>query len=281
MDGENIIERIKREAGIIAASTQQSLSELVMRYILYGPEGSLASLSVGGQDGKTREIHLKRNASYESALEKQRTGEIWKRLSSDIGYIDLDRLRNQDVETALAQLDRTKPLILDARGTANDSAFRLAARLSGRRETTAAALITTPLVLAPDLSQGDIATRSASSFFVRSVPGTENSGSSAKLVVLIDGRTVSLSEQAGLFFEAGNKAEFVGSPSAGALGETSNFLLPGGVTVSFSGQDIRHANGGQLQRLGFQPNVTISPTVSGIRKGRDEVLEKAIEYLSK
>jgi C-terminal processing protease CtpA/Prc len=281
VDGENIVERIKREAGTISASTQQSLSELAIRRILYGPEGSLASLSIGGQDGRTREINLKRSASYEPALQKQRTGEVWKRLSGDIGYIDLDRLRNEDIDPALQQLDPSKSLILDARGTAQDSAARLAARLSSRSDATPAALITTPLVLAPDLPQGDISTRSASSFFVRTLPPRENPGFKGKLVVLIDGRTAGPSEEAGLFFEAANKAEFIGSPSAGAIGETSNFVLPGGVTVTFSGQDVRHANGGQLQRLGFQPNVTVSPTVEGIRKGRDEVLEKAVEYLSR
>jgi hypothetical protein len=57
-------------------------------------------------------------------------------------------------------------------------------------------------------------------------------------------------------------------------------VVPGGVLVSFSGQDIRHANGGKLQRLGIQPNVNAAPTLTGIRSGKDEALEKAIEFAS-
>ena len=57
--------------------------------------------------------------------------------------------------------------------------------------------------------------------------------------------------------------------------------VPGGVTISFSSHDVRQVNGGKLQRLGLQPAVSISPTIKGIRDGRDEVLDKALEYLGK
>ena len=56
-------------------------------------------------------------------------------------------------------------------------------------------------------------------------------------------------------------------------------VLPGGITVNFTGHDVRHADGRQLQRVGIQPHVRVAPTIAGIRAGRDEVLEKAIEFL--
>ena len=98
--------------------------------------------------------------------------------------------------------------------------------------------------------------------------------------MLIDESTIGPAEHTGLFFEAANKTKFIGSPSAGANGEVSSFVIPGGITIWFSGQDVRHANGGQLQRLGLQPEVTVASTVEGIRAGRDEILEAAIQYLS-
>jgi C-terminal processing protease CtpA/Prc len=49
--------------------------------------------------------------------------------------------------------------------------------------------------------------------------------------------------------------------------------------VSFSGHDVRHADGRQLQRVGIQPDIHVEPTVAGIVAGRDEVLERAIEFL--
>jgi hypothetical protein len=43
---------------------------------------------------------------------------------------------------------------------------------------------------------------------------------------------------------------------------------------------VRHADGRQLQRIGLIPDVPVVPTLAGIRSGRDEVLERAIQYLA-
>ena len=59
----------------------------------------------------------------------------------------------------------------------------------------------------------------------------------------------------------------------------TNLSVPGGIYVRFSGQGVWHADGRQLQRLGLQPTVEVRPTLKGIRAGKDEVLEAAIEYL--
>ena len=50
--------------------------------------------------------------------------------------------------------------------------------------------------------------------------------------------------------------------------------------MHFGGQGVWHADGRQLQRLGLQPIVEVRPTLAGIRAGKGEVLDKAIEYLS-
>jgi len=98
-------------------------------------------------------------------------------------------------------------------------------------------------------------------------------------VMLIDERPFSQAEHLGLHLKAANGTTFVGTPTTGANGSTTRFVLPGNIQVSFTGQDVRHADGRQLQRVGLQPDVFVAPTIEGIRAGRDEVLEKAIEYL--
>jgi C-terminal processing protease CtpA/Prc len=56
-------------------------------------------------------------------------------------------------------------------------------------------------------------------------------------------------------------------------------VLPGNLAVSFTGHDVRHADGRQLQRIGIQPNVRVAPTIKGVAAGRDEVLEAAVSHL--
>jgi hypothetical protein len=59
----------------------------------------------------------------------------------------------------------------------------------------------------------------------------------------------------------------------------TGLALPGQLTVTFSGSDVRHADGRQLQRVGLTPQVDVHPTVRGVRAGADEVLDKAQQWL--
>jgi hypothetical protein len=72
---------------------------------------------------------------------------------------------------------------------------------------------------------------------------------------------------------------FVGSPTNGANGDVTSTVLPGGIVVNFTGHDVRHADGRQLQRVGIQPHIHVEPTIEGIQQGRDEVLEAALSFL--
>jgi len=50
--------------------------------------------------------------------------------------------------------------------------------------------------------------------------------------------------------------------------------------VRFSGHDVRHADGRQLQRVGIQPDIRVEPTIAGLQAGKDEVLDRAIAYVN-
>ena len=99
------------------------------------------------------------------------------------------------------------------------------------------------------------------------------------VVVLIDERAISQAEHTCLFLEAMTHAKFIGTPTNGANGAVTSVVLPGNIRADFTGDDIRHADGRQLQRIGIQPDVKVEPTIQGIRQGRDEVLEAAVKYL--
>jgi C-terminal processing protease CtpA/Prc len=130
-------------------------------------------------------------------------------------------------------------------------------------------------VITPDESQ------SVSYTFVQPILSTEKWRYKGKTVMLIDERAISQAEHTGLFFEAANGTKFIGSHTAGANGDITNFNVPGGIIIMFTGQAVRHADGRQLQRIGLVPDIEIRPTVEGIQNGKDEVLEGAIQYLQR
>jgi C-terminal processing protease CtpA/Prc len=276
VDGETLVDRFKRESQYIPASTVPGLGFTVLQTILNGPEGSTAQLAIEDKTGQRKQASLKRSASYIAQLVPQRTGDVVKMIPGDIGYADLDRLQPADVDAMFEKFHNAKAIVFDGRGSAAPAASAIASRLAATQDV-ASAIVTGPLALVPDLPQPGIATNTASYFSVQTLANSDKSKFTGKTVMLVDERTTGAAEHAGLLLEVANKTSFVGIPTAGADSHLSNFVVPGGVLVSFSGQDIRHANGGKLQRLGIQPNVSAAPTLAGIRAGKDEPLEKAVE----
>jgi C-terminal processing protease CtpA/Prc len=83
-----------------------------------------------------------------------------------------------------------------------------------------------------------------------------------------------------MFFESATDVTFVGSPTAGTNGDITVMRLPGGLRMSFTGEEPRHADGRQLQRIGIQPTLAVRPTLAGLRAGKDEVLDRALAFLA-
>jgi len=100
-----------------------------------------------------------------------------------------------------------------------------------------------------------------------------------KLMVLVNELTQSAAEYAALSLRAGANTTVIGSTTAGADGNVSAILLPGGLKTWISGIGVYYPDGRETQRVGIVPDVEVKPTIEGIRMGRDELLEKAITLI--
>lgn len=272
---ESITDRFRRFVQYIPASTAQRSGYDTIQKMTNGPAGTELELSIENANGEAHPVTLTRK---DNSLVPQRSTEPIRILAGNIGYLDLDRLKPEDAEAALNRLKDTKALILDLRGQA-PAAANIASHLTPQ-SNVAAALITTPLALHPDVTTAGIATQTTSTFLVRTLPAPSAPLYKGKTIALIDERTIGDSEYAALLFEAAAKTEFVGEPTAGAESSIAELALPGGITVTYSTQDIRHGNGGKLQRLGIQPNVPAPTTAKGLRAGKDEPLDAALAHLA-
>jgi C-terminal processing protease CtpA/Prc len=234
---------------------------------LAGPEGSQVALGVRDGSGQLKQVRITRSLQ---SLQKPSKSEPWRVLSDNIGYVDLTRLQRADVAPMFEKLKNTKALVFDMRGYPNGTAWLIAPYLN-TRGARHAAVFERNLVSGEDLS--------GRFKFFQELPKDDVPLYRGRTVMLIDERAISQSEHSGLFFEAANGTTFIGSPSAGANGDITDVVLPGGLSVVFTGHDVRHADGRQLQRVGLKPQVYVRPTLEGLRTGRDEVLERAVDYL--
>ncbi|WP_194086713.1 S41 family peptidase [Maribellus luteus] len=118
------------------------------------------------------------------------------------------------------------------------------------------------------------------SFFDFEKPISENYFQ-GKLVVLVNEETISLAELTAMAFRAGDNTVVIGSQTQGADGNISFIPLPGGLKAGISGIGVYYPDGRGTQRIGIVPDIEVKPTIQGIREGRDEPLEKAIELIQK
>ena len=98
-------------------------------------------------------------------------------------------------------------------------------------------------------------------------------------MILVDEVTQSRAEYTSMAFRASPRAKVVGSTTAGADGDASWFVLPGGLRSMISGIGVFYPDKRPTQRIGIIPDVEVKPTITGIRAGRDEVLEEALRQI--
>lgn len=95
------------------------------------------------------------------------------------------------------------------------------------------------------------------------------------LVILISAKTVSYGETVTDMLKYGSNCTFIGVPTNGTNGDVTMNKLP---ICDFIMTAI-YDNSGQHGK-GIQPDILVSPTLNGIREGRDIQLETAIKYLN-
>jgi Peptidase family S41 len=99
------------------------------------------------------------------------------------------------------------------------------------------------------------------------------------VVELVNSITVSQAEYTTMAFQTAPDLTVIGSMTAGADGNVSTITLPGGITTWISGIGVYYPNGDETQRKGIKIDREIKPTIDGIKNGRDELLDKAIEII--
>lgn len=223
--------------------------------------------------GKVEQKKMNTNTRDQWKFQKYRkkdTTNCYKFIKNNIGFITLKNIKDKDVPIIKKVFFNTKGIIIDIRNYPS---------------------ISIPFSLAPYFVSKTIPFAKFSRGYVDN-PGEFNFYSTyeipkskkhyrGKLVVLINEETLSAAEFAAMAFRVGDNTTIIGSQTAGSDGNVSEIILPGGLKTMISGIGVYYPNGQETQRLGIIPDVVVKPTVKGIKEGRDELLEKAIEIIEK
>lgn len=220
----------------------------------------------------------------------------FKILNGNIGYITLANIEEKDFAEIKQTFKDTKGIIIDIRNYPSaPSFFPLGAYFVS--EPTAFVKITEANLnnpgefsfqrtgyIEPDYSAPKVGYQTGlPKYFGSSQPNSNTAidNYKGKLVVLVNEKSQSQAEFTAMAFRAAKNTTIIGSTTAGADGDVSGISLPGGLSTMISGIGIYYPNGTETQRQGIVPDVIVKPTIEGIKKGKDEVFEKAIEIIKK
>jgi C-terminal processing protease CtpA/Prc len=265
IDGEPYSKRAAELEKHISASTPQSLENRVMGLLLRGDAGPV-QVTLKNAAGEERDIKLARTTAILRQFSPSRGGEVFHLVTPKIGYVDLERLTNAQVDTMFAAFKDTEGIIMDMRGYPQGTAWSIAPRLTEKEQIVDA-------VFRRNIVNVDLPEVGAigSQLFEQRIPAYNGPRYKGKSVMLIDDRAISQSEHSGLMYKTAGGTVFIGSPTTGANGDTTYFFAPGGIRISFSGHDVRWPDGKQLQRV--RRRVTL--TQSGFSRLNRRVLRHA------
>lgn len=289
IDGKPVFDLLAAVKPVVAASTPQSEQLRKLALVLRGKEDSEMKLGIARGE-KRFVIRVMRTGGNTRIFWTQRnSGDIVRLLQEGrIGYADLARLTKAQVQPMFEKFKRTKGIIFDMRGYPNGTAWSIAPRLLTSATAAAerkvrgvvysnvkAALFKCSMNPDPEGNEFPLWHH-----FEQPIPWSDEWKYFGKTVLLIDETAISQAEHTGLFFKAANNTTFIGTATAGANGDVTIFSLPGSIRVSMSGQSVEYPDGTRLQRVGLIPDIEVKPTIYGIRNGVDEILNRAIEYIT-
>lgn len=116
--------------------------------------------------------------------------------------------------------------------------------------------------------------------YINEIGTTNSSYYKGKVVIIINELTQSQSEFTTMAFRKSPNVTVIGSNSAGADGNVCHFYLPGNIYTRITCLGVYYPDGTETQRIGIVPDIEVKPTIEGIKAGRDELLEKAIEIIN-
>lgn len=193
----------------------------------------------------------------------------FKLLVGNIGYITLANIKEEDISEIKKYFKDTKGIIIDIRNYPSAFVpFTLGSYFVS--ESTAFAKFT----------QGNLDNPGEFTFTNNLEIPSQGKTYNGKLVVLVNENSQSSAEYTTMAFRAVKNSTIVGSTTAGADGNISAIFLPGGLRTMISGIGVYYPDGTETQRVGIVPDIVVRPSIEGIKKGKDEVLEKAIEIIN-
>ncbi|MFA6571599.1 MAG: S41 family peptidase, partial [Bacteroidota bacterium] len=234
-----------------------------------GPKNTTVVLKIKKADGKTLDITLNRSVPITEMYEKKYSP--FFEIQKGIFYLDLTNFDDKLMREAIKVYEKADAIIYDARGMTAVGDFFLGMFASAYMKSVEMRI---PVFTKPDHKQISYRT-------IPKVISPKNPFLKSKIVFLTDGRTAGLAEGLVAITQNYKLGEIIGSPTSGMLTDVLGANIPGEYRFTLSAVFGILPNGDIANRKVINPTIPAPYTIKGVIEGKDEPLEKAIEFLTK
>lgn len=192
----------------------------------------------------------------------------WKKLEDNIGYVNMKNSDVPDVEEIYENLKNTKAIIFDIRNYPNYFGKELVEKFGKSKKVSAKNIYA-------DLDY-------PGKFYWKDITyGTEKEISpyNGKIIILVNENSQSRSEWTAMQLQTLENSFVIGSQTAGSDGELLKYKI-NNIETAFTINGVFYPNKDETQGCGIKIDVEIKPTLKGLKANKDEVLERAIEFIN-
>lgn len=233
-----------------------------------GATGTTARLGVE-RDGSHVEVEVRRDGSRPAS---DHLLEPLTHLASGAWYVDLTRIEVDKVRPHVDELAAAPAVVFDMRGYPKPGAEEMLQHLTG--DPLQSAIWEVPRITHPDHQGMTSWDRSGRWSLAPLAPRFHG-----KIAFLTGPGAISYAESVMGIVEAYRLGAIVGATTAGTNGNINMVALPGGYGLIFTGMKVLKHDGSQHHLVGIHPTLPAERTLAGVRAGRDEVLEAALQGL--
>jgi hypothetical protein len=272
INGESAASRFQEEMVLSSGTPQWQEARAAMLLTICSPERPVG-VSIEHPTGELRDVQLPCDPKVARAIEVR--PDSLTEMEPGIWYVDLTRVSAAQLTPLLPRLAAARGVIFDVRGYPTDAGIAVLPHLMREPEDSTASWMQIPRRTRPF---GEVTEWVTTSWFLKA----ESPHVSGKRVFLTDGRAISYAESVLGYVRDHALGTIIGGATAGANGNIASFSVPGGFSIVFTGMRVtRHDGRTPFHAIGVTPDIPLEPTLAGIRAGRDELLQRALEELRK
>ncbi|MDP1620982.1 MAG: BACON domain-containing carbohydrate-binding protein [Bacteroidales bacterium] len=256
----------------ISAGNPSVFRRFMCKNLLSGAQNSQLQIGIKDSLGNDHSLTAKRYYNiydnwFYNYYPNDTLGNVkWKKWSCNAGYVNMDNLESNEVASMYDALKNTTSIIFDIRNYPYSTAWDIAEYLYPDRMCFSK--LTEPSIVYPGTC----------SWYYDSLGHNGNPDSySGKVIILCNQESLSMAEYSCMILGAMPNSVIVGSQTAGTDGNVSAFQLSLDIQTGFTSLGVYYPNGDSTERIGIVPDSLVYITPEGVRQGRDEVLEKALQ----